>query len=741
VVTAVHGTPHPRGVDPGIHRHFVERRTRFRSVTQFAYYASEVLVAVTLAVIVLRLWHKDLSVPFNYYGDTIAWVTAVKGAYEDGVFGPFGRLSAPFGLDWVDWRVGMPLDFTVMRVLASLVGDAGRALNLYWILSMVATSVAATLSFRRLSVTSSAAFALGILYGFLPFTFFRNVGHIALVYTLVPFVLLIALRVMGQPAALTRRFVALAIVICVLQGLSFAYTSFFSAFFIVVATAYAAIHRRTLRPLALGATLLACLVLSATLGMLPSLAYRWKHGPNDAFAYKMPADAEHYGLKIRHLLTPIPDHPLSMFRTLESLIVAAHFPDEAENATSRLGTVASVGFLALLALLVFRIPTPSSDDRLGSAATLVGAAILLSTVGGFGALFSVFVSSDIRGYNRIAVFIGFLALLTVGILLSSLRVRLASSRGRLVFDLLMVVVLLAGIVDQSSTVGLISRYDDDAAAFAREEAFVRQVEESLPAGAMVFQLPHTSYPVETETTRMGLYDHGRSFLHSRALRWSWGAFTGRHGDWHREVARLDPPDFLRRIAVAGFSAVWLDRLGYEDGGRRLEEAFQAITGATPLHSHEDRWVVFDIDAYRRSIVDAMPHERYESIRREILSPVQVSWIEGCYTEERDAKKRWRWCRPQAALGLANDLDVPRTVILDTTLQGLGERRKLRIIGASFGDELTLTPVGSAYERRLALAPHERVTLRLTSDVGAIPVPGDSRELAFALINFRVVEAE
>ena len=48
---------------------------------------------------------------------------------------------------------------------------------------------------------------------------------------------------------------------------------------------------------------------------------------------------------------------------------------------------------------------------------------------------------------------------------------------------------------------------------------------------------------------------------------------------------------------------------------------------------------------------------------------------------------------------------------------------------------------STYERRLVLAPHERVTLRLVSDVGAVPVPGDSRELAFVLVNFRVVEAE
>jgi phosphoglycerol transferase len=696
---------------------------------------------VALAVLVLRLWHKDLSVPFSYQGDTIAWVTAVKGVHEDGMFGPFRRLSAPFGLDWVDWRIGMPLDLTVMSVLASLSGDAGRALNLYWILSMVATSVAATLCFRRLGVAASAAFTLGILYGFLPFTFFRNVSHIALVYNLVPFILLIALRMMSAPAALTRRFLALALVVCVLQGLSFAYTAFFSAFFIVVATTYGVMHHRRLRPLAFGTMLLACLVLSATLGMLPSFAYRWKHGPNDTLAYKTPAEAEYYGLKIRHLLTPIPDHPLPMFRTVDRLISEAHFPHETENASSRLGTVASVGFLALLALLVLRIPTSPAGDRLTSAATLVGAAILVTTVGGFGALFNVFVSSDIRCYNRIAVFIGFLALLAVGIFLSSLRGRLASSRGRVTFDFFMVVMLLAGIADQASTSGLVPRYGDDAAAFAREEEFVRQVEESLPAGAMVFQLPHTSFPVELETTRMGLYDHGRPFLHSRSLRWSWGAFTGRHGDWHREVARLEPPDFLRQIALAGFSSVWLDRLGYDDEGHRLEEAFQAVTGTMPLRSGDDRWVVFNIDAFRRNIVDSMPRDRYESMQRNILSPVRVSWIAGCYAEERDTKQRWRWCRPAATLGLANDLDEPRTVVLETTLQGLGERRKLRITGALFGDELTLTAVPSTYERRLVLAPHERVTLRLVSDVGAVPVPGDSRELAFVLVNFRVVEAE
>ena len=64
---------------------------------------------------------------------------------------------------------------------------------------------------------------------------------------------------------------------------------------------------------------------------------------------------------------------------------------------------------------------------------------------------------------------------------------------------------------------------------------------------------------------MADYAHLRGYMHSNTLRWSYGAVKGRNSDWMLSLP-TDPNQFIKSLRTKGFKGIWLNTLGYEDGG-------------------------------------------------------------------------------------------------------------------------------------------------------------------------------
>src|SRR5207248_10568068 len=173
---------------------------------------------------------------------------------------------------------------------------------------------------------------------------------------------------------------------------------------------------------------------------------------------------------------------------------------------------------------------------LDGLSTLTLFAVLLATVGGLGSVCAVLVTSKIRAYNRISVYIAFFSVVAVALLLEALAGSLARRRGgRLGFYGLLAVVLGLGLLDQTNARqmppyrALREEFDNDA-------DFVRRVEDVLPAGAGVLQLPYQAYPEPDWVHRLSTYEPLRCYLHSKQLRWSYGGMKGREGDgWYATI--------------------------------------------------------------------------------------------------------------------------------------------------------------------------------------------------------------
>jgi phosphoglycerol transferase len=226
---------------------------------------------------------------------------------------------------------------------------------------------------------------------------------------------------------------------------------------------------------------------------------------------------------------------------------------------------------------------------------------------------------DLRAYNRMSAFIAFFSLLASAVLARRLRGRLEASARKPFLGAVLVTLLAFGVADQVPWASLYATRAGAAPRFAEDEEFVLRLERLLPAGAMVFQLPHASLPVHAPRPPRAPWDPAKAYLSSRSLRWSFGAMLGRTDRWHRTIEKLPPEEMVERLALAGFSGIWLDRRAYSPPDEaRLEGGLAEAASARPELSTGGRYGFFSIEALRRRREAELGPKAYAAAQAEVL---------------------------------------------------------------------------------------------------------------------------
>jgi hypothetical protein len=756
VSTSVH-------LDPGSTRRTTRLYFNGSSRVALTCIFSSIVCACALCYL-LRVDRLDLHVPFSYWGDALYFDSWVKGLMSGNWPWQNPQLGMPFGADWRDFPVTLTIEAILVRVFAVFTSSPGLVLNLIWLLGTTACAGIAAYCLQRLGIHKWVAGSLSILYALQPFTFYRGVAHFNLLFYLVPLLATGAIEIAAGripvsqsdkgatvsplPARLIgafRSIPAYLYLACFAQGISYIYNSFFACILFAVAAllAYAVSHRKS--GLFAGALAIFVVGCAAATSLAPSLAYWANHGNNPAMAYKSPVQAEIYGLKLRHLFTPIPGNPFPPLHYIQTKLDNAGFTGDYENATSRLGTIGSVGLLFLFAwTLVSCLEKRSGDDHsftiLGACATLALTCLLLATVGGFGALFNVFVSPDIRCYNRVVVFIDFFALTAVGLLLTGAAAWwLRRNWPKAAFAAVLTVLVAFGVLDQAVT----AAYRDAApreTQFRLDAAFVRSVESILPRNASVFQLPDTNFPLDPGAFHMLPYDQSRAYLHSDSLRWSWGGLTGREpGNWTHQIASLPVKDMLASLSAAGFSAIWIDRFGYAPGASP-ERQIAAALNTQVVERSDARIAFYDLRGYPQLTASKQSGD-IQLTKEYALHPVEITYPSGFYAEERNDRVTWRWSLQNAVIQLHNNLPQTRTVKLQMILQtGRKQPDAMLISAAGQSQKIDANIDGVPYVRTIRLSPGQTIDVSFHCECNPIQIPsGELRRIYFGIINPNLVE--
>ncbi len=569
---------------------------RLRRWEEAGYAALAAALGTLAGFLVLQPWRGSLRVPYSYVGDANYYHAVLKGVLNHGWFWHNPSLGAPNEQQLFDFPnvSGDLLNVFAWKLLGLFTSDSAVVLNLFYLLTFPAAALTAYLVLRRLSLSRAAAIACSVLFTVLPYHFTRGEFHLLLAaYYAVPFGAYLVLAVLGErPLFATRRMVLVTLAMCAV--IAFASGGYYYSAFTIVLVAVAAVLRavglRSWRSLSDGAAVAGTLLVLSLFTLVPSFVYWAEHGRNEVVANRAPYESELYGLKFAQLVLPIDEHRIGTLARMRREYDET-FPLTEAATNTALGIVAGLGFLWLLLVCFVRLVSPGrrvAGDLAGRAGVAALLALVFAWTGGL-STFVALVEPQIRAWNRLSIFIGFFGLIAAGLAfdwaLAWMRGRWRSGAWVGLGGLGLVVVL--GALDQTSR-SYEPDYSGVAASYRSDGDFVRGIEAQVPGGSMIFQLPYRPFPESPGLARMADYDLFRGYLHSGELRWSYGIVKGRGDDWAAGVSRKPVPEMVRDVRAAGFAGIYLDRLGYEDGGAAIDPQLIAATGSMPLTSPDQR---------------------------------------------------------------------------------------------------------------------------------------------------------
>jgi phosphoglycerol transferase len=523
----------------------------------------------------------SLHVPLVYGGDGLSHAVLVRTVLDVGWFPSTNpRLGAPFGATSFDYPLCDAANLILLKLFGWYSGDWVVATNLFFFATFVLCSLCAFFVMQRLGLHWSFAAVGATLFAVLPYHFLRPQHLLLVAYWSVPLSVYLALACgpnsdAGGSLRPIRSMFVLAL-LAVAIGSGGVYYAFFGVALIVTSGVANVVAQRRWRAM-MPALVASVVVVSAmAVELAPSLRYWQENGRNTQVGERVPAEAEYNAFKPIQLFLPQSKHRIESMREAANRY-AASAPMVNENATAALGIVGAVGLVLILVHGLRRVIAQRPlDPPLESLTLQAAVALALGTLGGAGSIIAYAGFTSLRAYNRVSVFLGFIGIAAVLLLMQRWLRRIADARRRAIIAGAAAIALLGiGALDQLPAISI----GRGSASFESDRNFFTSLEQQIPTGTAVYQLPYHPYPEAGRVNAMDDYGLARGYLHTKTLRWSYGAMKGRPGDeWLRLLSERDLDDQLDLAARSGFGAVHVDRRAYDDHGAAVESDLRRRLG-------------------------------------------------------------------------------------------------------------------------------------------------------------------
>jgi len=257
------------------------------------------------------------------------------------------------------------------------------------------------------------------------------------------------------------------------------------------------------------------------------------------------------------------------------------------------------------------------------------AGFILATQGGVSALICRLLFSGIRAYNRIVVFLFFLALISIAIFIDSciwgrelvlqkavpdvkkkrpsvfsrfLQNKQVMALGSFIkkrrkwLCIFLVPLLMCALFDQIPN-NSVMPYDAYKMQDQATQAYFQKVEASVPQDTYVYQLPFVEFPEPYTSYGTSPYSQLAGYINTKTLRWSYGALGGTSSsDWAQKVSVMPAEEMLAALREAGYGAIYFDLLNYPDTSLALlKDQLANLTGSTQIVSEDGQKVFIAIN--------------------------------------------------------------------------------------------------------------------------------------------------
>jgi phosphoglycerol transferase len=259
---------------------------------------------------------------------------------------------------------------------------------------------------------------------------------------------------------------------------------------------------------------------------------------------------------------------------------------------------------------------------------------------------------------------------------------------------------------------------------------------------MIFQLPYIPFPEYPSVNQMKDYDHFRAYLHSKNLRWSYGAMKGREGDvWQKQISSAPLSELVLKLAFAGFNGIYIDRYGYVDKGAQIESEIAEKLGSNPVISGNGRLVFFNMTEFNKRLKERYAEPEWQLKQDLALHPLNLSWRGGFSDLEVGPGKAWRWCSSEGELQIDNTSQLTRRVLIQMSFSsGHQEYSDLSISSLLFTEKLRINANPTPYSKTIDVPPGQHV-VKFVCNAARVNAPLDPRNLVFKIEDFNFREQQ
>ena len=217
---------------------------------------------------------------------------------------------------------------------------------------------------------------------------------------------------------------------------------------------------------------------------------------------------------------------------------------------------------------------------------------------------------------------------------------------------------------------------------------------------------------------------------------------GRDGDlWIREIAQLPPEKLVDALSYAGFSGIYINRMGYADQASELEDAFAVILEEAPLTNADQTLLFFPLTSYAAELRAHQTEDAWRIAKEKTLCPVRARFGAEFSYPEQQGDDTFRWSAPEASLVIENDLAFPRRVYLKFDGRTIGPRSAtLSVEGTIASGEYSISTESNPIVWEGMLPPGKH-TLRFSCNAPKIKAHFAPYQVGFQMYNFSIKESD
>jgi phosphoglycerol transferase len=578
--------------------------------SEISYWGSGLLLSVIVPYI--TFWGTSSTSPKEpliYSGDELFGLWGIRRIIEGGLYDN-SRMGYPFGSNFLDYPGSDGFLNLITRIFGFFISDLPLILNLFYLAGFAACFITSFVVLRELNVAPILSSLGSMLFAILPFHFDR-ITHLNLTwYFTTPVFILLSFKVYSEKILykdITKRNKFLLIVLGLVLGSCGVYYSFFGLLAVSFGAILSILRKNKLENSKLFFLYTSSILLGTFLNLFPSILKRIIQGNNLEVAQRSIAESEIYGFKLIQLFLPRQNHHLGILDDFSDSY-AQVMPLVNENRSSSLGVIGCLGLIAVLVNFCRRRQDQTNDSE--QVGFLFGLTIFLSALGitgGLGSLFAMTLSPQIRAWNRIIVFIGFLAIyFFVHWLGNALKIQNRITGTRPWKLVLLITIAIIGIYDQTPTVD--KPYQQYASTTYKQNLlFVQKIEQSVGSKAAIYQIPYVPFPETPPIFQMDPYFQLEVGTLSTTLKTNVGNLKGSEADLFYRALSLQELDKQIQIASQlGFSGIYLDMRAFEDRGLVIQSQLKANVQIQNSFLREDGNVLFLVIQKSSALLSSLP---------------------------------------------------------------------------------------------------------------------------------------